>query len=78
MCTAATYKTRDFYFGELLIMNFPTATKLLLLQETTHSISVTLIRFWIDTMQSSVWLIFPVAIHSTTMRSMKKDSAWPD
>ena len=30
MCTAATYKTKDFYFG---IMNFHTVTKLQLLHE---------------------------------------------
>ena len=27
MCTAATYKTKDFYFAEPLIMNFPTVMK---------------------------------------------------
>ena len=36
------------------------------------------IRDRISTMQSSVWLIFPTAIHFTTTRSMKRDSAWPD
>ena len=45
MCTAATYKTKDFYFGRPLIMNFPTETKSPSLQETTHFISAILTKF---------------------------------
>ena len=57
MCTAATYKTKDFYFAEPLIMNFPTVMKSPSHHETTHSISVILIKPLTLTMPSSEWLM---------------------
>ena len=62
MCTAATYKTKDFYFGRTLDYEF--------------SISVILIKPLTLTMPSSEWLMWPETIHSTMMPLMKKVSAW--
>ena len=76
MCTAATYKTKDFYFGRPLIMNFPTVMKSPSHHETTHSISVILIKPLTLTMPSSEWLMWPETIHSTMTPLMKKVSAW--
>ena len=76
MCTAATYKQKISISAEPLIMNFPTVMKSPSHHETTHSISVILIKPLTLTMPSSEWLMWPETIHSTMMPLMKKVSAW--
>ena len=68
MCTAATYKTKDFYFGRTLDYEFSYG----------NEIAITPRNYPFHFRHSDRVLDKHYAIHFTTTRSMKRDSAWPD
>lgn len=76
MCTAATYKTKDFYFGRTLDYEFSYGDEITITPRNypfhfRHSDKALTL-----TMPSSEWLMWPETIHSTMMPLMKKVSAW--
>ena len=76
MCTAATYKTKDFYFGRTLDYEFSYGDEITITPRNypfhfRHSDKAPDSHYAIIGM-----LMWPETIHSTMMPLMKKVSAW--
>ena len=72
MCTAATYRTRDHYFGRTLDYEFSYAEEVTITPVIFPSVSAMSGR-WIITTPSSAWQLWRRITRSTTKPPMKKD-----
>ena len=77
MCTAATYKTTDFYFGRTLDYEFSYGDEVPSHLATIHLLSATQARFR-PTMPSSAWHMWRGIIRFIMMLLMRRGFAWRD
>ena len=78
MCTAATYKTRDFYFGRTLDYEFSYGDEITI---TPRNYPFHFRHAWSDRyalMRSSAWHMLRRIIRCITMPSTRKGLAWQD
>ena len=73
MCTAATYKTKDFYFGRTLDYEFSYGDEIIITPR-----NYPFVFRHTKTLENHYALIVPTIIRSITMPSTKKDLAWQD